>query len=308
MRIKFFPYNENNTNDTCVALCFFRPIEYNNPVKNLNIVLDDLNKANIPVFTIELLYGNQSKTLSKSTLTICTESSPWFSKENLWNIIAKHIPAQYNKFIFLDADVRFDNPDWFNISSKLLNDFDVIQCMSHTYKDIPNDNPDAETYNLNSMAWNFYRESVANAIFHKRSLSTQFNHTGFSVGITREYFDKINGFFEYGFNGCGDTLFWNCFDRIESTCDSYLLTNKIVADEYFMYKRNIKKQPPKISYVPDCLCMHLYHGSIPNRNYTNRNQYIDDDVIITRNKDGLLELHNLKIDLVDYWIKRKEDE
>ena len=308
MRIKFFPYKTNSNTDTCVALCFFRPVEYNNPVTNLNIVLNDLHKANIPVFSIELLYGQQIPTLKNPTLVLRTDSSPWFSKENLWNILAKHIPSQYSKFIFLDADVRFDNSNWFNIASKLLDNYDIIQCMSHTYKDITNTNPDTTEYHLNSMAWNFYRESVANAIFHNKPLSTQYHHTGFNIGITRSYFEKINGFFEYGFNGCGDTLFWNSFSRIPSTCDSYLSTNKIVEQEYMNYKNNIEKQIPQVSYIRDCLCMHLYHGSIPNRNYTNRNQYIDDDIIIERNKDGLLELKNLKIDLIDYWIKRKEDE
>jgi hypothetical protein len=66
-----------------------------------------------------------------------------------------------------------------------------------------------------------------------------------------------------------------------------------------------------VDYVSDCLAMHLYHGTLANRRYTNRAHYIPSKYEFYHNNEGVLEMKSYddsKKDLAGYWLDRKEDE
>lgn len=302
--IKISKYQNTDSTNSCLAFCFFRPVSYQKPLENLFIFLNDLKKTNIPVFSIELLYGRQQSIVPNVT-KIVRSNTVVFSKENLWNLLEKYIPEQYSKIIFVDADIRFTNPNWFNLASDVLQSYNVIQPMEYCYRSV---HGSATYYNLSDRI----RPSIAKGLHLEETIDIGLHYPGFSIGIDRNFFNKINGIFDLGFNGCGDTLFWGAFDP---QGQKYLsdIASKFI--EYENYKKNVYRHTYNrkdiVSYVQNNMALHLYHGSDINRNYRKRNQYLPENYKTFYNNDGVLEIEsfdNAKKDLYQYWIDRKEDE
>lgn len=297
------PYLNCEYEDICVAFCFFKPVDYIKPVQNLKIFLDDLNLSHIPYFSIELLYNNQLSIIPNASLTVKSDTVV-FSKENLWNLIEKYIPDKYSKIIFLDADIRFTNPNWINLSREVMNNYDLIQPMEYCYRSIENK---SSFYNIDN---DNIRSSIAKGIFYKENINLGYHYPGFSIGIDRNFYHKIGGFFDKGFNGCGDSLFWGCFGLY----NQYIEQISQTFTEYQSYKENIKNtiiDNNCVSYVSNNIALHLKHGLDKNRKYSERHIYLPTNYKTFYNNDGVLEIISFdkdKKDLIQYWIDRKEDE
>ena len=302
-------YEQPLYSDICVAMCVFRPVGYTKPINNLYVVVRSLKKAGIPIYLIELLYPNQSALMTDSV--VVHGNSVIFSKENLWNLVEKHIPNQYSKIIFMDTDVLYSKPSWFNDCSRLLDVNDAIQCMEWSHKDIHS--PTQQVSLSEDPIKN--RIAFAKAIVLQLDIDLMKHHMGFCIGIRRDFFHKINGFFEYAMTGYGDTLFWSCFTKdFYPGRQHYVDFFHDVNERYLDYRRHMSRfyvYPNRVGYVEDCLAMHLYHGTISNRRYTNRQHYIPSQYEFFHNQDGVLEMRSFdqsKKDLTQYWLDRKEDE
>ncbi len=302
-------YNAPIKKDICVAMCFFSPVGYKKPINNVFTVIDSFNKANIPYYIIELLYPGQTSIIPNSI--VVHGKSILFSKENLWNILEKHIPEQYSKVIFMDTDVLYSDPDWLDKASDLLEYNHTIQCMEWSHKDI---NSVYEKIELSEDPM-FHKISFAKAIKTQAEIDLRLHHMGFCIGIRRDFFHKINGFFEYAMTGYGDTLYWSCFTkdfypRRKHFVDFFADIN----EKYIEYRKYLSQfyiYPEKVDYLSGCLAMHLYHGTVANRRYTNRQHYIPSSYSFYYNDENVLEIKSedaSKKDLIQYWLDRKEDE
>jgi hypothetical protein len=297
-------YNKPTSNDTCIGLCYFNAIGYNNVKENVNIVLDTYKKSGIPYFTIELIYPDQKPYLKKSTKVVHANTI-MFSKENLWNLLEKSIPSKYKKIIFVDADIKFSNPDWFNMASKKLDDYDIIQPMDVVFRDLKNKKQDFVEISPESCNY-----SVAYMIETTNRANAMSDHPGYAVGIKRDIFKKINGFFEYGFYGCGDTLFWMAISNFySSSVGDFLHTRKDIGKKFYEYKTNIMDYDIKIGSVFDNMSVHLFHGTVKNRNYADRSKYLVQSSRANNffyNDDGVLEMTDDN-SIHKYFLSRIED-
>jgi hypothetical protein len=299
------PYNKPNNQDTCIILSFFNPINYNSPVYNANIVIDKLLSSNIPFFITELLYSDQKSRLNYVTKTVYAESVI-FSKENLWNITEKIVPENYTKLIFLDIDVNFTDPDWFDKASCLLDEYNIIQPMEDCVQYIfDRQNPISEIDMSHS------KKSIAYAIKENKPFNSLLNskfHPGYTVAINRKTFKEINGFFEHNIIGGGDTLFWSSFGCMIDTESSKYRGD--IAYKYLKYKINNHKilSSKDVGYLKNNTALHLYHGSIKNRQYRTRHEYINPLNIdnFYYNKYGVLEVKN-EPKILQYFSTRNED-
>jgi len=297
-------YNIPTNNDTCVALCYFNPVGYKNLYENLNIVLKSLKDSNIPYFIIELIYPNQTSSV-KDAFKVVKANTVVFSKENLWNILEKYIPSKYSKIIFIDADIKFTNPDWFNLSSQKLDTCDIIQPMDIVFRDLIDKESDTSI-----ITTDMCRYSVAFMMEHSGEACSFFHHPGFAVGINREMFHKIGGFFEYGISGNGDTLFWMAIANFYSTAaGKYLRSRKDISIKYYDYRAHIERLNIRIGATVDNMAVHLFHGSIDNRKYLERDKYINTSLYdnFYHNDNGVLEMIN-DDSVYRYFIERKEDD
>lgn len=311
--MKFTQYEKPACEDICVAMCFFNPVGYSKTTQNVNIITQELKKSNIPYYIIELLYPNQTSNVEAHHTVY--SNSVLFAKENLWNLLEKRIPGKYTKIIFMDCDVIFDDPKWIDKSSELLDQYDVIQCMEFTTKNILQDNF-INDYEIVEDVEIKKRSAACGIVINKlvdKNSSVRWGKfsPGFCIGITRSLFHRMNGFYEYSINGGGDIVFWSTILNTYNNEQPYLLINKYpyLTQVYSEYKSNILtfKDDIKISYIENCNLYHFKHGSNVNRSYTDRLKFVPDDIEFFKNDNGVLEIKSSK-SLVDYWLHRKEDE
>lgn len=312
MLVKYNGYSKPDTKDMCVAVCYFSPVKYLQPLYNLRAFLNELSTYNIPYYVIELLYPNQIQKIPDSIVvkanTVC------FVKENLWNILETHIPDKYTKIVFMDGDVLYTDPNWFDKTSVLLDNHDCGMAHEYVYhsarfKEQNNHSPKNDLL------------IAVPKIFQDSSISWWKFHPGFNIAINRDFFHQINGFYEYGITGYGDVLFWWSFidnnhpiKKKDCPCHNFLDDDKFTDQtyQYQSYKNNILSisNTDKLFYITDNTVIHLFHGSRNHRYYTTRNGYVDGKVHTFKNQDGVIEINidGLNTDLMQYWINRREDD
>lgn len=290
--------------DMVVCLCFFSIIEYKKPVENYNTVISKLKKNNIPVKTISVIFPGQKK--KNLNFDYCfTTDSVLFYKENLYSILFSKLKDKYSKFCFIDGDVIFDNEEWYDQTSNLLEHFDLAQPFD-TCKWIQKDNVTSDTGQIASSV----------AMYRGINFEQAYYHPGFSWAFKKDIFEKINGFYEWSFIGEGDLCFLNSFMLNRNNKINLPITR---SNKYKKYSENIVKNNLKMGFLKNNTAYHLYHGSYENRRYEERLNCIKDAFVIgehpdrylVKDPDGLLRWrypanHNEEIRI--WFRRRREDE
>jgi len=260
----FVPYAAPTASDIAVVMAFFRPVEFQKPLENAKRVLADMRAAGIPVFVCELLYPGQESVLPSPSLVLRAKA-PMFHCENLWNVMASHVPPQYTKFIFMDTDLRFSRPDWLDRCSRLLENCDVLQPMA-------------------VCDWgDMVRPSTAAQFCERGDWDLGKAHPGFAMGIRRDYWEKIGGIYCGGTLGCNDVINWASFTKAWKAARH---SGKAMTPEAES-RRSLPQA--RIGYLRGCRVKHMPHGSRRNRQYQSRYQEYAMSGGVTPNADGVLE-------------------
>lgn len=295
METKYFTPNRR---DIAVCMCFFSPAGFKKPKENFKHVFKLLTNARIPTFTIECVIGNQVPVIENPTVQVRSDSC-LFYKEQLYNLLVPKIPEQYTKLIFIDSDIIFNNKKWVDVISEALDTHDVVQpfetaiLMSPyygTYITIKKSLFFGLTQNLNVTDGNLY-------------------HHGFSFAMTRDYYNKIGGFFDKCIIGAGDSAFSCLFFRYKF--DIHL--SNFIKREHTEWFNKASAIPKRFTYLPMTI-YHMYHGNYSDRKYNNRHDLLNnieswDDFAYT-NKYGVYELENVEYKKImkGYFLSRKEDD
>lgn len=308
---KIKQYNTLVNNDICVIISYFSPCNFQTPKKNIYKIIQKLEQAKYPICVIEAVMPEAEKLkLSKNIIhkqIIADHNNIIFQKETLLNIGPSLVP--YNKFIFLDSDIEFDDPDWLNKASNLLNNYDIIQPYEH-----------AVWLNKTNKSSTCVKISGAKAISDKLRIHGGEQHPGFSWGMTRSCFDKIGGFYKHHPLGGSDTVFW--LSLVKGELDKGLINHWVVTNELFnktnsykQYRDHMQSLSLKISYIPGCAALHLYHGTIKNRQYINRNftympELNNNEYPVHISENGLLAWNRLEYAdaCLAYFKSRMEDD
>ena len=295
-------YSVPTCTDTAVCMCFFSPAGFQNPKQNFLHVEKLLQEAKIPTFTIECVIGNQQPLLNNPTIQVKSNTC-LFYKENLYNILVPKIPEQYTKLVFLDADILFSDPEWIDKISNELNRYDVVQPF--------------ETSVWLSLYYGVILKKNKSSVYGlKHGVTNQTEllnnyHPGFSFAMTRNYYNKIDGFFDKCVFGSGDSIFCNTFFPTEI----YFTTVNLIDSEYKKWSENVRKIPCNVTYLPFTV-YHLYHGTLEKRQYASRYEFLKQydnksfDDIFYKNEFEVYETkdNNLKKIMYDYFVSRQEDE
>jgi len=251
-------YDEPTRDDLAVCLCYFSYCRYQKPLNNLNVVLEDMKRANIPHYLVELIYPGQDPMFPNSH--VVHANTVMFHKENLWNIAERDVPSQYTKLIFLDGDIRFSRPDWYDATSAVLDSATIIQPFDYA-------------------CWKrFRRISAACAIMHSEepiSLDCGHHHPGFSTAFDRNVFNKLK-WCERALVGSGDSLFWHAASKASGghgfSVGPFFVYDSIL-DGYSEEYSNLVCQYAddiKLGVLTDNTAIHLHHGSNKKRLYSDR--------------------------------------
>ena len=238
--------------DMAVGLVFFNPAKSKRMLMNYFYTIEKLKIANIPYFTLELVYNREEPEI-KDAFHVYAKSV-MFHKENLCTLLEAKIPWYYSKVLFLDADIVFGNPNWYSEVSAALSDHDVVQPFTTAvWMDI--------TYTRATQI----RESV---IYMNREKPFDHKlHPGFAWAFRRKWFRKV-GFFEYGVTGSGDTLSAAAWLGVKFP-STYLKPALVPA-----YTAFDALPKPRITCTSGPV-FHLWHGTHVNRKYVDRHAILD---------------------------------
>ena len=303
-------YNSLKYNDIGIIISYFSPCNFKVPRQNIYTIVKKLTDANYPVCVVEAVMPGAEK-LSFSNKVVHKQITAnfeniIFQKETLLNIGASISP--YKKLVFLDSDIEFDDPDWLNKTSEALEKYDIIQ---------PYDV--AIWLNETNKHKSIIRISGAKAISDGIPIHGAKQHPGFAWAMTKDAFNKMNGFYDRHPLGGSDTIFW--FSLIKQEPERGLISHWIITNEFFKntksyhnYRNHNQSIDWKIGYIENCSVLHLFHGQLKNRKYVDRNfQYMPDmedgDFPVYKSKNGLLAWKHIKDaeNCLKYFQGRMED-
>jgi hypothetical protein len=280
--------------DMAIGLVIFNPAKSKKLIENYYEMIQQFEKYTLPFFTLELVYEDRCPEIPEAYHI--SGKSVMFHKENLCRILETMIPSKFTKLVFLDADIIFDDQEWYWKLSKALDSYDVVQPFETCF------------WLDEDKKIMLERESVLKM---KSNLWDSKYHPGFAWGFRREWYNKI-GFFDYAVTGSGDTL------SVIKWLDKHVTPKFQSLPVPLLRKYNIFCPPedrPLISFLPGSL-RHLYHGSRENRQYTERHKILDlqEDImdLVFVNSRGLLEWNlehkNLSNKMLEYFISRNDDD
>lgn len=257
-----------------MAVCFviFNPVPTKRIIMNYLYVINRLRCEGLPVYTIELVFDGRQPEIPDAFHV--KGASHMFHKERLYRLLEKKIPSRFTKLAFLDADILFDDVSWYSATSKLLDNYDVVQPF--------------ETANWMDLTYSKIELSRDSVLKMKDIEYNSSYHPGFAWCMRRDWYNKI-GFFDYAVSGSGDSLSsagWlkKTFSRNFKSCP-IALTNS--------YKMFYDKPSPRITFLKEMKVSHLYHGTRENRQYTTRHELLETDTDINKlikvNSDGVYE-------------------
>ena len=304
--------------DLCIISTYYNPCNYKSKKENFDKFLYSLIDSELHFIIIESVFENEEFTLQKhkNIKRIRGKHLMW-QKERLLNIALKFVPKKCSKIAWLDCDVLFENADWAVKTSTLLNCFNVIQPFEHAIR-LPK----------NCLEYNhegFIYEGFASIYkrFPNLLLKGDFGlhgHTGFCWASHKNYILK-HGLYDCCISGSGDHMMAHAFcgdwDR-DSRCIRRIFGDN--KEYYFHFTSWAKSIYPliraKMTFVEGSV-LHLWHGEIENRKYTDRNKLLENigycptkDLKLGKNQCWEWRRTSFLIenDMKDYFFSRKEDE
>ena len=256
-------YREPVKKDMAVILVYFNIQKSFRLVQNLLYVKRMLDKAKIPYFIGEMSINGEPFLFEASANIFHLRSNDnMFYKEVIINTIEPRIPPEYTKLCIMDADVIFDNNNWYSLLSNKLNMVTICQPFST-----------AIWLNIS------YNEIVRVKSSYLKTRSQFSGHPGFVWGFQRPWFHKYK--LPISVLGGGDTMF------VCTVLEKRLQGNSIMNSWLAKYMSTI---PQNISTgFLDLTVYHLYHGSIGKRQYESRHATVLDAC----NNLGLTHLHEI---------------
>jgi hypothetical protein len=294
--IRDLSYHMPKQKDMAVCFVYFNASNSKRILMNLLYIQNMMQLAQIPIFTMEVY---STKPAIYKSFRIKSDSV-LFHKERLCYLLEKQVPAKYTKLLFLDSDIIFDNPKWYDDLSTSLDTYDIV----HPYE---------KAYWLDLTYSNFIRQADSVMIDKNNETVIKYatSHVGFGWAFRREIFNKY-GYYPYCIIGSGDSLSTMAWFKQNPDRVINQMNCKYEAAAYtdFINKVNPK---PKMSYISGSV-YHLYHGSFTNRKYYNRHFIFKnvEDVrdILKEDESGLFEITDPEIaqQVKDYFTDRNDDE
>jgi hypothetical protein len=280
--------------DLAVGLVYFNAAKSKRLLMNYLYAVEKLKIAGIPNFTIEMY--EESPELSAATVYVKTDFT-LFQKERLCQLLEKQIPKSFTKVLFMDCDLIFENPNWYNELSEKLDSSNIVQPFSKgVWLDI--------TYK------NIVKERTPITFFQKLGKIPVEGglggyHPGFAWGFQRAWYKKV-GFFQYAILGDGDSISSTVW--LDYKDFNY---RNFIRPALEIYRKSIVEKP-SVCFLEGEI-YHLWHGDAAKRQYSKRREIFKSvkDVrdILRVATNGLFELKNdaLKSKIRKYFKNRDDD-
>ncbi len=287
-------YDVPTRSDIAVLMVFFNPAQSFRIIQNLLYIKHLLDAAHIPYFIGELAYNDTPHALSPAdNIFLMRGRSYMFAKENIVNVmLQKESVAAYSKYVLLDCDVVFDNPAWVDLTSTLLDSYNVLQVFTY----------------VNQLSIKFKSEAVKSSII----MDAMNGHTGYAWAFRRDWLLSAGGIYEYALIGGGD----KCLAHMAGVKLAWL-PKPYEAD----VPSPLCEGSASVSCVPGTI-WHLPHGILEKRKYIERAGVLAGAMktlrieklrdAVERNADGIFEWRapykpTMNTLMLNYFKSREDD-
>jgi hypothetical protein len=296
-----------------VITSFFNPANYENNKSNYNRFKTFIADAGVDLFTAELVFDNQEFFTEENEYNLHirggVDNIMW-QKERLLNLLLDKIPSEYNNIAWIDCDVIFENENWVNEINNKLRTYKLLQL----FENVKFTGPRNEINNS--------RKGIIKHLYDdKQKDSVDFDlkkggTPGLAWAIRRECIKKVK-FIDTQILGGADGLMMlasvGCFEK-QFIYDQ--MNIKWKSDTLVWSVQFFKEIENSVFFIPGEI-IHLYHGDIVKRNYSQRGKYLSSNnyepkTDITLDNNGVWKWNSDKPimhkQVNGYFFERDEDE
>ena len=121
--------------ELAVVACHFNPLGWHTTRENYLRFLREMRRFNIPLFTAEVAFNDQTFASPNPFLAIkATNEHMLWQKERLLNYLVENLPSYFGAIAFIDADILFLNPSWGVQALDMLGNTPVVQLFDRMHR------------------------------------------------------------------------------------------------------------------------------------------------------------------------------
>jgi hypothetical protein len=248
---------------------YFNPAGYSSKLQNLELFAAGVRRQGLKLFVVELAFPSNSfrvpDSLADGILRLNADSVLW-QKERLLNIAFERLPPECDKVLWLDGDLVFENDDWVNQTSRLLDSHKVVQPFAYAVW-----LPPREQWTREPRLKDLHRMPAAAAqpgLIYRPDLA----HPGFAWAARRDILTSY-GVYDKLILGGGDFLImlamYSDASLVANPAVSPCLSDRLAADvtRWADQFHNIVRGD--VAHTPGTV-FHLWHGTLADRRYLER--------------------------------------
>ena len=288
-------------------------------------------QSGVELITVELAFQDKPFAVTNGNnpnhVQLRTNHILWH-KENLINIGIDNLPDDCKYVAWIDADVRFVNPNWVRDTIDALKQYNVVQMFSKA-ADLDQFGDPMKLFDSFGAMYVKNNHTVPAPRFDKKTNKGKDNggiyskdvfwHPGFAWAARKDVLDQLGGVMDFPVLGSADHLM-----ALAMLGETDRINNKELSAGYIgaikqWEETALKVVNKSIGYVPGMLA-HNFHGKKINRGYHNRtdilvrNQF-DPATDLMKDTQGVYQLViederqcSLGNALYEYFKSRKEDD
>jgi hypothetical protein len=256
--------------DLCAVTCYFNSQGYSSKRRNYDLFQRSITDSGIHLITVECAFGSAPFELDHAPYVIRLRAKHvMWQKERLLNLAIRRAPRRYTKIVWLDCDVLFENASWAEETSRLLEEYPVIQPFHYAFRLRPGERAycgKGERYRSFAAVHTVFPSMARVGDFFNHG------HSGFAWAARRDMLQDI-GLYDAAIAGTGDHLMAHafcgdfgshCLNETLLDASGYITHYKAWAEAAWQRVRG------QIAFATGAL-LHLWHGEVQNRHYYNRN-------------------------------------
>lgn len=253
----------------CAVTAFFNPANYRSRLENYSVFRDALERNGVALYTVEGYLEGAAPTLPPHERTTSLElSCVLWHKERLLNLLIASLPPRYTKIAWLDCDVIFTNPRWYECACECLESGTVVQCFGEMLQLRPGQHQpwpgDPSIAGFVQGAADGAKPGNGGVGAHGRS--------GYAWAARREFLDQV-GLLDTCILGGADHLMAHAFSGARWDDPCILRESGGLYSRFADFQRWFERARPflnaRCQYVPGSI-MHLWHGTLTDRRWQAR--------------------------------------
>ncbi len=260
--------------DVWIVTSYFNPVGYRTRARNYEAFRQRIVASGLNLLTVECVFGDDRFTLppTPDVLQVRAQHVLW-QKERLLNLALPHLPERCTKVAWVDGDVLFENPAWVVETSRLLEDYPVVQPFATAIR-LPRDRQ--EYLGDGDVLPSFGAVYAADPGRVRGGDYDKHGETGLAWAARRTLLAQC-GLYDACIIGGGDHVIahamcgdWTsvCIDRLIGGDNAHRSHVRRWAAAFYPHVRGA------IGYVPGSV-LHLWHGERAYRRYSLRHKELD---------------------------------